>query len=78
MKENELSQMTDFYEIDFLDVASSRSGDAIPLRYKLNGETHIHIVDGGFVNTGPKVVNFVNKYYGKPEIRRRAKSETKL
>jgi len=59
--------MTDFFEIDFLDVETTKSGDAIPLRYKLNGVTFIHVVDGGYQDTGQKVVDHVNKYYDNPD-----------
>lgn len=55
--------MSDFFEIDFLDVESSKSGDAIPLRYQVNGQTFIHVVDGGFQDTGQKVVDHINRYY---------------
>lgn len=58
--------MSDFYEIDFLNVESKKSGDAIPLRYRVNGITRIHITDGGFQDTGDKVVQHVNKYYDNP------------
>lgn len=58
--------MSDFFEIDFLNVESAKSGDAIPLRYKLDGTTSIHVVDGGFQDTGEKVVEHINKYYGNP------------
>lgn len=58
--------MSDFFEIDFLDVESKKSGDAIPLRYSSNGITRIHITDGGFQDTGDKVVQHVNKYYNYP------------
>lgn len=58
--------MSDFFEIDFLDVESKKSGDAIPLRYRINGITRIHITDGGFQDTGDKVVQHVNKYYNYP------------
>ena len=56
--------MSDFFEIDFLAVGSSKSGDAIPLRYELSGETFIHVVDGGYQNTGPDVAKHVKRYYG--------------
>jgi len=59
--------MADFYEIDFLDVESDKSGDAIPLRYEINGVTRIHVVDGGFADTGDKVVEHVKKFYGNPK-----------
>lgn len=58
--------MSDFFEIDFLNVESKKSGDAIPLRYSSNGITRIHITDGGFQDTGDKVVQHVNKYYNDP------------
>ncbi len=58
--------MTDFFEIDFLDVRSRKSGDAIPLRYQLNGNIYIHVVDGGYQNTGEDVVKYIRKYYGNP------------
>lgn len=57
---------TDYYEIDFLNVESKRSGDAIPLRYQTNGETRIHVVDGGFQSNGEKLVKHIRRYYGNP------------
>lgn len=60
--------MADFFEIDFLDVESKKSGDAICVRYELNGEVFIHVVDGGYQSTGEKVVKFINKYYGTPSF----------
>lgn len=56
--------MSDFFEIDFLDVESTKSGDAISIRYRLNGNDYIHVVDGGFQDTGQKVVDHIKKYYG--------------
>ena len=44
--------MPDFFEIDFLDVESHKSGDAISMRYQINGITTIHITDGGYQATG--------------------------
>lgn len=58
--------MSDFFEIDFLNVESSKSGDAITLRYQLNGMTTIHVVDGGFQNTGERVVEHIKNYYDYP------------
>jgi len=58
--------MSDFFEIDFLDIESPKSGDAIPLRYELNGLTYIHVVDGGFQTCGEKIVKHINTYYGHP------------
>jgi beta-lactamase superfamily II metal-dependent hydrolase len=59
--------LADYFEIDFLDVEAKSSGDAICVRYELNGQTFIHVVDGGYQSTGEKVVNFINKYYGNPK-----------
>jgi ribonuclease BN (tRNA processing enzyme) len=58
--------MSDFFEIDFLDVEAKKSGDAIPLRYSIDGDTRIHITDGGFQGTGDFVIRHINKYYGSP------------
>ena len=58
--------MDDFYEIDFLNVESKKSGDAICIRYQINGQQKIHVVDGGFQATGDKVVTHINQYYNTP------------
>ncbi|CAI4030825.1 Metallo-beta-lactamase superfamily protein [Nitrospira tepida] len=58
--------MNDFFEIDFLDVETDKSGDAISLRYQVNGITSIHVVDGGFQDTGKKVVEHIRQYYDNP------------
>ncbi|NER29932.1 MAG: MBL fold metallo-hydrolase [Symploca sp. SIO1C4] len=60
--------MSNFFEIDFLDVASSKSGDAISLRYRFNDTTRIHVVDGGFQDTGDKLVEHIKKYYDSPSF----------
>jgi beta-lactamase superfamily II metal-dependent hydrolase len=58
--------MEDFYEIDFLNVDSKKSGDAICIRYQTNGVQRIHVVDGGFQATGDKVVAHLNDHYSTP------------
>ncbi len=58
--------MADFFEIDFLNVEAKKSGDAIPIRYSLNGEIRIHVTDGGFQDTGDTVIKHINKYYDAP------------
>lgn len=58
--------MSNYFEIDFLDVGNGKSGDAIPIRYNISGITRIHVVDGGFQETGEKLVNHINKYYDSP------------
>ncbi|WP_342609138.1 competence protein ComEC [Vibrio tritonius] len=58
--------MSDFFEIDFLDIESNKSGDAVPMRYSINGNQRIHITDGGFQATGDKLVTHINTYYDNP------------
>lgn len=53
-----------YYEIDFLPVGTSKSGDAICIRYKIDDEVFVHVVDGGYQNTGPEIVEHINKRYG--------------
>ncbi len=59
--------MSDYFEIDFLDIEAKDSGDAIPLRYKIGTETRIHVTDGGFQKTGDKIVEHINQYYDEPD-----------
>ena len=49
------------YEVDFLPVGDS-NGDAICVRYG----SVIHVVDGGFTDTGRDVIAHVNNYWGSP------------
>lgn len=58
--------MADYFEIDFLEVHTAKSGDAISLRYETAGSTFIHVVDGGYTATGEKLVEHINEYYGAP------------
>jgi hypothetical protein len=58
--------MADFFEIDLLKSESSKSGDAIAIRYELNGNQVVHVVDGGCSETGKSLVAHINKYYGYP------------
>ncbi|MDR6496381.1 ComEC/Rec2 family competence protein [Paraburkholderia sp. 22099] len=58
--------MTNFFEIDFLDVESPKSGDAVTIRYCINGNSTIHVVDGGYGDTGDKIVDYINKHYDSP------------
>ncbi|TCR76746.1 beta-lactamase superfamily II metal-dependent hydrolase [Rhizobium sp. BK376] len=52
------------YEIDFLSVGDS-NGDAICVRYGTPELGYaVHITDGGFVDTGQRIIDHVNKYYG--------------
>lgn len=60
--------MADYFEIDFLDVEAKKSGDAIPIRYSLNGTTRIHVTDGGFQDTGDILIEYIKKYYDAPSF----------
>ncbi len=60
-------ELEDYFEIDFLDVESKKSGDAITIRYRMNGETRIHVVDGGFQSTGEKLVEHIDEHYDSPD-----------
>ena len=59
-----MQSMADFIEIDFLAVETSKSGDAISLRYSIDGKEAIHVIDGGFLDTGDKMVEHLNLHYG--------------
>ena len=58
--------MSDYFEIDFLEVHTKKSGDAVGVRYESGGEIFIHVVDGGYAATGDKLVQHINEYYGSP------------
>jgi beta-lactamase superfamily II metal-dependent hydrolase len=60
--------MADFFEIDFLKVETKKSGDAISLRYELQGETFIHVVDGGYTATGEALRDHIAEFYGNPAM----------
>ena len=56
--------MADYFEIDFLGVETAKSGDAITLRYSVNGAAGVHVVDGGYLDTGDQIVEHLKTYYG--------------
>lgn len=60
--------MADFFEIDFLPVHTSKSGDAIPLRYEIGGRVYVHVVDGGYTSTAPDLAAHITKFYGPVSI----------
>jgi hypothetical protein len=55
--------MADFVEIDFLAVETAKSGDALAIRHSVNGTTAVHVVDGGFLDTGDKMVEHLKTHY---------------
>jgi hypothetical protein len=56
--------VADYFEVDFLGVETAKSGDAITLRYSVDGSMAVHVVDGGYVDTGDQVIEHLKKYYG--------------
>lgn len=56
--------MADYFEVDFLAVGESQSGDAVTVRYERSGNTMVHVVDGGFQDDGAHVMSHLRKYYG--------------
>jgi beta-lactamase superfamily II metal-dependent hydrolase len=55
--------MADFYEIDFLPVHTSKSGDAIVIRYQVGQYWNLHLVDGGYTSTARMISDHIQKYY---------------
>ena len=60
--------MSDFFEVDFLPVGDKKSGDAIAIRYQVNGETKVHIVDAGYKEVGADVLSHIEKYFEDPNV----------
>lgn len=59
--------MENFFELDFLEVGNSASGDAIAIRYNdVTGKTFIHVVDGGYSDDGDELVAHIREHYGNP------------
>jgi hypothetical protein len=57
--------MTDFYELDFLPVHTSKSGDCIAIRYSIGGSAPVlHVVDGGYTSTAPDLADHIDKHHG--------------
>ena len=56
------------YEIDFLPVGSSKSGDAIAIRYDTQNDCKVMVVDGGTKESGQELVKHIEKYYGTKRI----------
>jgi beta-lactamase superfamily II metal-dependent hydrolase len=62
--------MPDYYEIDFRQVHTSKSGDAIAIRYQIGPQWSVHLVDGGYTTTAPDVAKFIRDTYGTSTINR--------
>lgn len=60
--------MNDWFELDFLDVETQKSGDAIALRYQIGQQWWVHVVDGGYQDTGPRVEELIRTHYGTDRV----------
>jgi beta-lactamase superfamily II metal-dependent hydrolase len=60
--------MADFYEIDFHPVHTSRSGDAITMRYQIGQYWSVGVVDGGYSSTAPDISEHIRNVYGTTHI----------
>jgi hypothetical protein len=56
--------MSDFFEIDFLDVETRQSGDAITVYYEVAGHRTVHVVDGGFDGMADRIIDHILEHYG--------------
>lgn len=56
--------MADFYEIDFIPVHTSKSGDCITIRYSIGGMPPVlHVVDGGYTSTAAELAAHIDKWH---------------
>lgn len=60
--------MTESIELDFLGVETAKSGDAIAVRHTINGRSSIHVIDGGYLETGERLVEHVAEFFGTTAI----------
>jgi hypothetical protein len=56
--------MADYWEVDFLQVNSSRSGDAITGRYQIGSTFWVHVVDGGYTADAERIARHIKNRYG--------------
>ena len=57
------------YEVEFHPVGDGeKAGDAITVRYGLNGAYEIMVIDGGTADCGASVVEKIKKHYGEDAI----------
>ena len=52
------------FELDFLPVGNS-NGDAICMQYGVSTGVYVHVVDGAYAETGEKIVDHIQQYYGR-------------
>jgi beta-lactamase superfamily II metal-dependent hydrolase len=56
--------MADYWEIDFLQVNSSLSGDAITSRYQVGSTFWVHVIDGGYAADAERIARHIRQRYG--------------
>lgn len=49
---------------------TSKSGDAIAIRYRINGTWWVHVVDGGYTSTVPDLAVHLRQFYSTDIIQR--------
>ncbi|TLX03699.1 competence protein ComEC [Rhizobium sp. MHM7A] len=62
--------MADFYELDFFPVHTSKSGDAISIKYQLGNRWSVHVIDGGYTSTADAFAKHIRSNYGTNRINR--------
>lgn len=60
--------MAESIEVDFLGVETAKSGDAIAVRHIVNGYSSIHVIDGGYLETGDRLVDHVAEFFGTAKV----------
>jgi beta-lactamase superfamily II metal-dependent hydrolase len=55
--------LSDYYELDFRQVHTAKSGDAIAIRYQIGSHWMVHLVDGGYTTTASEIANFIRNVY---------------
>ncbi|TQF27649.1 hypothetical protein UNPF46_30530 [Bradyrhizobium sp. UNPF46] len=55
--------MADYWEVDFLQVNSSRSGDAITARYQVGSTFWVHVIDGGYAADAERIARHIRQRY---------------
>lgn len=56
--------MAGYYELNFLQVHSAKSGDAIAVRYQIGNSRAVQLSDGSYTSTAPAVAPCIRSVYG--------------
>jgi hypothetical protein len=56
--------LADYWEVDLLQVDSSRSGDAITARYQVGSTFWVHVIDGGYAADAERIARHIRNRYG--------------